>query len=61
MSDQPVAEAATYTTQRTQEKIIHAVTGIRTRDPNNRGDVVLDLRMHGHRDRYQIIPGSNLN
>jgi hypothetical protein len=37
-SDQPVAEASTYTEQHnieTKEKNIHALSGIRTRDPRN--------------------------
>jgi hypothetical protein len=37
MSDQPVAEADTYTTH---EKNIHAVSGIRTHDPSNRSTPV---------------------
>jgi hypothetical protein len=39
MSDQPVAGVSTYTGQhniQTQETNIHALSGIRTRDPNKR-------------------------
>jgi len=50
MSDQLVAEATTYTTHnKTQQKKIHAVSGIRTRNYNNEAD--LQLRPHGLRDR----------
>ena len=49
MSDQPAAEAATYTTQ---EMNINALSGIRTRDPRNRVVADLRLRPHGHRDRH---------
>jgi hypothetical protein len=44
-SDQPVAEASTYTGQQyieTQETNIHALSGIRTRDPSNQA--AADLR-----------------
>jgi hypothetical protein len=34
-SDQPVAEAATYTARNKQETNIHALSGILTRDPSN--------------------------
>ena len=35
INDQVVTEAATYTTQQTQDANIHALSGIRTRDPKN--------------------------
>jgi len=34
-SDQPVTQAATYTTQQTQETNIHALSGICTHDSSN--------------------------
>jgi hypothetical protein len=45
-SDQPVAEASSYTGQNnieTQETNIHALSGIRTRDPSNQA--AADLRL----------------
>jgi hypothetical protein len=48
-SDQLVAEAATYTTQQTQETNFRALSGIRNRDPNNQAAEDLRLRTHGHR------------
>ena len=41
-------------TQQTQESDIHALSDIRTRDPNNR--VAADPRLwpHGHRDRLRV-------
>jgi hypothetical protein len=53
-SDQPIAEASTYTGQHnieTQETNIHALSGIRTRDPNNQAAADLRLRPRGHRGR----------
>jgi hypothetical protein len=44
-SDQPVAEASTYTGQhKIQETNIHAPSGIRTRDPSNQGAADLRIR-----------------
>jgi hypothetical protein len=54
MSDQPVAEAATCTTQQTQETSIHALIGIRTRDPSSQTAADLRLRPHKHREQGQI-------
>jgi hypothetical protein len=53
-SDQPVAEASTYTGQHniyTQETNIHATSGIRIRDPSNEATANLRLRPRGHWDR----------
>jgi hypothetical protein len=50
-SDQLVAEAATYTTQQTQETNFHALSGIRTRDPSNRAAADVRCIPHGYRDR----------
>jgi len=49
-SEQPVAQAASCTTQ-IKQTTIEAVTGIRTRDPNNQkaSDLGLDLV---HRDQF---------
>jgi hypothetical protein len=55
-SDQPVAEASTYTGQHnveTQETKIHAPNGIWTRDPNSQAPADLRLRSRGHWDRLQ--------
>ena len=49
-SDKLVAEAATYTTHNKQN-----LSGIRTRDPNNRPAAGLHLRPHGHRDRPNCV------
>ena len=49
-------------TQQTQETNIHALSGIRTRDPSNQTASDLGLRPHSHRDRLktwvteQILP-----
>jgi hypothetical protein len=48
MSDQLVSEAAIYTTKQTHETNIHALSGIRTRDPSNRSAAELRL---DYRDR----------
>jgi hypothetical protein len=56
-SDQPVSEASTYTGQdniRTQETNIHALKGIRTRDPNNQAAADMRLRPLGHWDHLNI-------
>jgi hypothetical protein len=47
-SDQPVAEASTYTRHhdKKQETNIHALSGIRTRDPSNQA--AADLRLSYH-------------
>jgi hypothetical protein len=57
-SDQPVAEASTYTGQHnieTQETNIHALSGIRTRDPSNQAAADLRLRPRGYRGRHIYI------
>jgi hypothetical protein len=55
-SDQPVAEASTYTRQHNIEKQqtnIHAPSGNRTRDPSNQAAADLRLRPRGH---WEFIP-----
>jgi hypothetical protein len=57
-SDQPVAEASTYTGQHnieTQETDIHALSGIRTRDPSNQAAEDLRLRPRGYRVRRNLF------
>jgi hypothetical protein len=57
-SDQPVAEASTYTGQHdieTQETNIRALRGIRTRDPSNQAAADLRLRPGGHQGRQTVI------
>jgi hypothetical protein len=57
-SDQPVAEASTYTGHHnieTQETNIHALSGIRTRDPSNEAAADLRLRRRGYRRRLIIF------
>ena len=49
MSDQLVTGAATYTTY------IHALSGIRTRDPSNQAVEDIRLRPHGHRHSYCYV------
>ena len=44
----PVAEAVAY---KTQEKNIHALSEIRTRDPRKRAAADLSVRPHYHQDR----------
>jgi hypothetical protein len=54
-SDQPVSEASTYKAQHnieTQETNIHALSGIRTRDPSNQAAADLRLRPGGYRGRH---------
>jgi hypothetical protein len=54
MSDQLVTEASTYAGQyniQTQETNIHALSGIRTRDPSNQDAADLRLRPRGHCDQ----------
>jgi hypothetical protein len=53
-SDQPFAEACTYTGQHnieTQETNIHALSGIRTSDPRNQAAADLRLTSRGYRGR----------
>jgi hypothetical protein len=61
-SDRLVAEAATYTnTEQTQEKKIHALSRIRTRDSSNVTTLDLRLRRQGHRvwqSREKVSPNS---
>jgi hypothetical protein len=57
-SDQPVAEASTYTGQHNieiQETNIHAPSGIRTRDHSNQAAADLRLRPPGYRGRLPTI------
>jgi hypothetical protein len=60
-SDQPVSETSTCTGQHnieTQETNVHALRGIRTRDPSNQAAADLRLRPRGYRGRhlpYNII------
>jgi hypothetical protein len=56
-SDQPVSETSTCTGQHnieTQQTNIHALTGIRTRDPSNQAAADLRLRPRGHRRRHVL-------
>jgi hypothetical protein len=56
-SVQPVAEASTYTGQHnieTQETNIHALSGIRTRDPSDQATADLRLRPRDHRGRLSF-------
>jgi hypothetical protein len=48
---QLVAKAATYTTYDKRDTNVHALSGIRTRDPSNRAAADLRHRPHGHRNR----------
>jgi hypothetical protein len=54
-SDQPVAQAATYTTQQTQETNIHALSRICTHDSSNKAATDLHLRLCGHMDQSSLI------
>jgi hypothetical protein len=57
-SDQPVAEASNYTGQHyieTQETNIHALSGIRTRDPSNQAAADLCLRPSAYQSRIQLL------
>jgi len=47
-----------HNTQQTKQTNIHALSGIRTRDPNNRAAEDLRLRPHSHRDRLNFNYGS---
>lgn len=52
MSDQPFAEATSYTTQtNTQETSMHTLNEIQTLDSINQAAADLRLRSHGYRDR----------
>ena len=53
MSDRLVVDAATYTTRKQDKRrTVHALSGIRTRDPSNRAAAdLLSLSLHSHRDR----------
>jgi hypothetical protein len=54
-SDQPVSETSTCTVQHnidTQETNIHALSGIRNRDPSNQAAADLRLRPRGYRGPY---------
>jgi hypothetical protein len=56
-SHQPVAETSTCTGQHnieTQETNIHAISGIRTRDPSNQAAADLRLRPRGYRGRLPV-------
>jgi hypothetical protein len=60
-SDQPVAEASTYTGQHnieTQETNVNALSGIQTRDPSNQAAVDLRLSPHGYRGRLCFLTNS---
>jgi len=50
-SYQLTTEAATYTTQQRQGTNIHALCGIRNRDPSNQAASDLRVRQHGYRVR----------
>jgi hypothetical protein len=54
MSDEPVAEAATYTTHTTN---IHALSGVRIHDPINQTASDVSLRPHGQLDRLLKLLG----
>jgi len=51
MGNQLVEEVATSTTQQTQQTNIHALSRIRTCNPNNKAVSDLDLTPNGHLDR----------
>ena len=53
-SDQSVADAATYTTRKTQETNFHALCGIRSLDPKNEAASDLRLRPRHHRVRLAV-------
>jgi hypothetical protein len=56
-SDQTVTETSTCAGQHnieTQETNIHALSGIRTRDPSNQAAVDLRLRPRGYRGRHRF-------
>ena len=51
MSDQPTAEAASYTTQQIQETNIHALSRIQTCNHSKQAATDQCLRLHGHQDQ----------
>jgi hypothetical protein len=53
-SDQPVAEASTYTEHHINTRDKHAQSWIRTRDPSNQAAADLRLRPRGHCDRHKL-------
>ena len=56
VSDQPVAEAATYATHSIHKRrIIHALSGIRTRHDGRQAALDLRLRQYVHRDGLYIV------
>jgi hypothetical protein len=58
MSNQPIAEASTYTGQhniQTQETNIHSLSEIRTRNPSHQADAELRLKPHGHRNLLNLV------
>jgi hypothetical protein len=57
LSDQLVAETATYTTHNKEKgRTVHAISGIRARDSSNRAAADLRLRTKGHRNRPLPLP-----
>lgn len=59
-SDQPVAKAATYTTQQTKETKFHALNGIRTRNASKQVTAGLRLRLHSHHYRHVFEHGGTI-
>ena len=51
MSAQPTAEAASYTTQQTQETNIHALSRIQTYDRSNQAAADQCPTLHSHQDQ----------
>jgi hypothetical protein len=63
-SGQPVSETSTCTGQHnteTQETNIHALSGIRTREPSNQAAANLRLRPRGYRGRHSLITSRKLS
>jgi hypothetical protein len=57
--DQPVAETSTW--QHSQQRDIHALGGIRTRNPSKRAAVDRCLRSRGHWDQhFAFLPNRNM-
>jgi len=50
-----VTETSTYNTQQTQETNIHALSGIRIRNPSNRAASDQCVRPYGHRDWRKLV------